>query len=54
MENLTNMTKHGDIKFVTTETKRNYLVSESNYRTAKFFTEHLLAIEMKKSRHTSE
>ena len=49
-----NTKKHGDTKFVTTETKRNYLVSESNYRTARFFTEHLLAIEMKKNRHTSE
>ena len=28
--------------------KRNYLVSESNYHTTKFFTENLLAIEMKK------
>ena len=28
--------------------KRNYLVSESNYHTVKFFTENLLAIEIKK------
>ena len=40
--------KHGDIKLVTAERRRNYLVSEPNYHTTKFFTEHLLAIEMKK------
>ena len=31
--------KHRDIKLVITERKRNYLVSESNYHTTKFFTE---------------
>ena len=36
-----------DIKLATTERRRNYLVSELNYHTAKFFTEHLLAIDMK-------
>ena len=41
--------KQGDIKLVTTETRRNYLVSEPNYHTTKFFTENLLAIEMKKT-----
>ena len=40
--------KHRDIKLVTTERKRNYLESEPNYHTSKFFTETLLAIEMKK------
>ena len=43
-----NVRKHRDIKLVTTERRRNYLVSETNYHTTKFFTEHLLAIEMKK------
>ena len=43
-----NVRKHKDIKFVTTERRRNYLVSEPNYRATKFFTENLLAIEMKK------
>ena len=43
-----NVRKHRDIKFVTTKTRRNYLVSEPNYHATKFFTEHLLAIEMKK------
>ena len=41
--------KHRDIKLVTRERRRNYLVSEPNYYTMKFFTEYLLAIEMKKT-----
>ena len=45
-----NVRKHRDIKSVTTETRRNYLVSEPNYHTTNFFTEHLLAIEMKKKK----
>ena len=45
-----NVRKHRDIKLVTTERRRNYLVSETNYHTTKFFTEHLLAIEMKKKK----
>ena len=44
-----NVRKNGDIKIVTTERKRNYLVSEPNYHTTKFFIENLLAIEMKKT-----
>ena len=43
-----NVGKHRDIKLVTTERRRNYLVSEPNYHTTKFFTEHVLAVEMKK------
>ena len=43
------MRKHRDIKLVATEIRRNYLVSELNYHTAKFFTGNLLAIEMKKT-----
>ena len=38
--------KHRDIKLLTTETTSNYLVSGSNYHTAKCFSENLLAIEM--------
>ena len=41
--------KHKDIKLVAKETMRNYLVSERNYHTTKFYTENLLAIEMKKN-----
>ena len=43
-----NVTKHRDTKLVTTERKRNYLVSELFYHTLKFFTENLMAIEKKK------
>ena len=43
-----NVRKHRNIKLVTTERRRNCLVSEPNYHTRKFFTENLLAIEMKK------
>ena len=46
-----NMRKHGDIKLVTTERRRNYLVSELNYHATKFFTENLLPIEIKKTRY---
>ena len=44
-----NVRKYGDIKLVTTEKRRNHLVSEPNYQTTKLFTEKLLAIEMKKT-----
>ena len=44
-----NVRKHRDIKLVTTERRRNYLVSEPNFHTRKFFTEKLLAIEMNKT-----
>ena len=37
-----------------TERRRNYLVSEPNYHTTKFFTENLLSIEVKKNRSTNE
>ena len=40
-----NVRKDRDIKLVTTERRRNYLVSEPNYHTTKFFTKNLLAIE---------
>ena len=45
-----NVRKHRDIKLVTTDKRRNQLVSESNYRTIKWFSEDLLAIEMKKTK----
>ena len=41
-----NVRKHWDIKLVTTERRRNYLVSEPNYHTITFATENLLAIEI--------
>ena len=43
-----NVRKSRDIKLVTTDKKINYLVSEPNYHTTKWFSESLLAIEMKK------
>ena len=42
-----NVRKSGDITLVATEKRKNYLVSEPNYHTTKFFTENILAIEMK-------
>ena len=44
-----NVTKHKNIIPVTTERRRINLVSEPNYCTTKFFTESLLAIEMRKT-----
>ena len=41
--------KYRDIKLVTTERRKIYLVSEPNYLAAKFFAENLLAIEMRKT-----
>ena len=50
-----NVRKHRDIKLVTTERRRNYLVSEPDYHTTKFFAENLLSIEIKKNnRNTYE
>ena len=53
LENIEHVRKNRDIKIVTTERRRNYLVSEQNYHTTKFFTEHLLVIEMRKRRYLS-
>ena len=44
-----NVRKHRNIKLVATESRSNYLESELNYYTTKFFTESLLAIEMRKT-----
>ena len=45
-----NVRKHRDIKLVTTDKRRNQLASETNYHTAKYFSENLMAIEMKKTK----
>ena len=45
-----NVRKHRDIKLVTTDKRRNRLVSELNYHTTKWFLEKLLATEMKKTK----
>ena len=44
------MRKHRDIQLVTTDKRRNRLVSEPNCHTTKWFSENLLAIEMKKTK----
>ena len=44
-----NLKEHRNTKLVTTERRRNYLLSEPNYYTTKFFAENLLAIEMRKT-----
>ena len=45
-----NVRKHIDIKLVTTDERRNQLVSEPNYHAANFFSENLMPIEMKKTK----
>ena len=45
-----NVRNHRDIKLVTTNKKRNKLVSERNYHTTKHFPENLVATEMKKTK----
>ena len=45
-----NVRKHRDIKLVTTDKRKNQLVSEPNYHTTKWFSGDLLAIEMKKAK----
>ena len=47
MENVRN---YRDIKIVTTDKRKNQLVSEPNYHTSKYFSEHLMAIEMRKTK----
>ena len=47
--NVLNVRKYRDIKLVTTEKRRNYLMSKPNYHTTKFFTENLMVIEMRKT-----
>ena len=44
-----NVKKNRDIKLVSTERRRNYLVSELNFPTTKFFTGKLLVIVMIKN-----
>ena len=42
-----NVRKQRDIKYVTTEGRRNYLIPETNNHAAKCFSEMLLGIEIK-------
>ena len=43
-----NVRKHRDNELVTTDKRRNQLASEPNYHTSKYFSENLMATEMKK------
>ena len=45
-----NVRKHRDIKLATTNQRRNYLASEQDYHTTKFFPENLLAIKVRKTK----
>ena len=45
-----NIRKHRDIKLVTTDKKRNKLVSEPNYHTTNYISEDLSIIEMNKTK----
>ena len=47
MENVTN---HRDFKLVTSDKRRKRLVSEPNYHSHKNVSDHVMAIEMKKTR----
>ena len=46
-KDMENVRKHRDINLVTTSKRRNQLVSEPNYYTTQWFSECLLAIEIK-------
>ena len=50
VKTMENVRKHRDIKLVTTDKTRNQLVLEPNYHATKWFSENLLAIEMKKTK----
>ena len=43
-----NVRKHRDIKLVTTDKRKHQSASEPNFHTTKYFSEILIAIEMKK------
>ena len=46
-----NVRKHRDNKLVTTNRRKNYLVSKPNNHTAKWFSENLIIIEMNKKKN---
>ena len=52
LKTVNNVRKHRGIKLVTTVARKNYLVSERNYRTTKFFYPKFIShIEMKKRKY---
>ena len=50
VKTMENERTHTDIKLVTTDKRKNQLVSEPNYHTTKYFSENLMSIEMKKTK----
>ena len=54
VKTMENVRKQKDIKLVTTNKRRNYLVSKSIYHTSIWFSEGLLVIEMKKNKNENE
>ena len=50
VKTMENVRKHRDMKLVTTDKRRNKLVSEPNYYTMKYFSENLKEIKMKKTK----
>ena len=49
-----NVRKHRDIKLATTDKRRNQLALETNYHTIQYFSENLMAIEMKKNKKNKQ
>ena len=49
-----NIKRQRDIKLVTANKRRNYLLSQPNYHRTNFFSENLLAIEIKKNKSKNE
>ena len=49
---LENVEIHRDIKFLTTKSKRDYLVPEQQYHARKFFSNNLLATEITKLKYS--
>ena len=49
-KSMENMRNNRDIKLVKFDKRRKRLVSEPNYHSCKKFSDHLMAIEMKKTR----
>ena len=49
MNNAENTKKYRDTQLVATEGRRNYLVSEPSYHTAKLLTKYLLPTELEKT-----
>ena len=45
-----NVRKYKDITLVTTDKRRNQFALEPNYHTTKYFSENLIAVEMKETK----